>query len=103
MAVNVAKMEIWPPDLSRRSLTDMLEEVRSREALLRAQIERYECHYSETLDELEARLDQGEGSEHPDWEDSIAWRNSVEILNRQGQFRSLLEWTLRSTSLLRTS
>ncbi len=57
--------------------------VRDRENLLRAEIERYERHYSETLEELEARLERGEGSEHPDWEDSIAWRNSVEILNRQ--------------------
>lgn len=81
MAVNATKIEIWPPDLSRRSLTDMLEEVRSRESLLQAQIARYARQYSETLEQLEDRLDRGEGSEHPDWEDSIAWRNSVEILN----------------------
>lgn len=103
MAVSAAKMEIWPPDLSRRSLTEMLEEVRGRENLLRTQIERFERHYSGKLEELESRLDRGEGSEHPDWEDSIAWRNSVEILTRQSQLRSLLEWTLRSTSLLQTS
>jgi len=49
---------------------------------LRTQIEWYERHYSETLEELEVRLNRGEGSEHPDWEDSIAWRTSVEILTR---------------------
>ena len=60
----------------------MLEDVRGRENLLRTQIEQYERRYAETLEELEARLDRGEGSEHPDWEDSIAWRTSVEILTR---------------------
>ncbi len=103
MAVNAAKMEGWPPNLSRRSLTDMLEEARGRENLLRTQIERFEHRYSQKLEDLEARLDRGEGSEHPDWEDSIAWRNSVEILTRQSQLRSLLEWTLRSISPLQTS
>lgn len=103
MVVNAANMEMWPPGLSRRSLVDLLEDARSRESLLRTEIERYERHYSGTLEQLEARLDRGEGSEHPDWEDAIVWRNSLEILNRQDQLRSLLEWILRSTAPLRTS
>jgi hypothetical protein len=103
MAVSAVKMELWPSDLSRRSLTGLLEDVRSRENLLQTQIQRYERQYAQTLEELEERLDRGEGSEHPDWEDSIAWRNSLEVLHRQSQLRSLLEWTLRSTSPLLNS
>jgi len=60
----------------------LLEEMRNREALLQAIIKRYEQRYGLSLEELEARLDRGEGSEHPDWEDSIEWRNALEALER---------------------
>jgi len=61
----------------------MLEDIRNRENFLRAQIQRYEQQYGLSLEDLEQRLDRGEGSEHPDWEDSIAWRNCLDAINRQ--------------------
>ena len=43
---------------------------------------------------LEARLARGEGVEHPDWEDSIEWRNAAQTLQRTEKMWSLLEWLL---------
>lgn len=81
MAANAVRMTL-PSELSPNVLAELLDDVRSREQLLRSQVAQFEIRYAETLPELEARLDRGEGQEHPDWEDSIAWRNSVEALNR---------------------
>jgi hypothetical protein len=57
---------------------------------------RFEEQYGQPLAELEARLARGEGSEHPDWEDSIEWRNAEEALQRARVMRRLLEWLLPS-------
>ncbi|HDN79241.1 MAG: hypothetical protein DRI61_03985 [Chloroflexi bacterium] len=77
-----ASVQPLPLRISSETMNRLLEEMRNREALLQAIIKRYEQRYGLSLEELEARLDRGEGSEHPDWEDSIEWRNALEALER---------------------
>jgi len=69
-----------PADISGESLAHLLEGTRNREALLQATLHRFQERYGGSLETLEARLFRGEGPEHPDWEDSIEWRNAVEAL-----------------------
>jgi hypothetical protein len=83
-----------PSGTSRETLSRLLDDMHNREAILQAMIRRFERHYGDSLEALEARLAQGEGPEHPDWEDSIEWRNAVEALQRTWVMRSLLEWLL---------
>lgn len=85
-----------PSSIPREALTPLLDDVRNREAVLQAMIRRFEQHYGDSLETLEARLGRGEGREHPDWEDSIEWRNAVEVLQRTQVMRRLLEWLLSS-------
>ncbi len=85
-----------PSDISHEVLAQLVEELHSRETVLQAMIRRFEERYGGSLEALEARLARGEGPEHPDWEDSIEWRNAVEALQRTRILRSLLEWLLRS-------
>ena len=91
-----------PPGINRKMLAGFAAEVDGREAVLRAMIERFERRYG-SLDELEARLDKGQGSEHPDWEDSIEWRNAEATLRRAQNMRSLFEWLQGSTKQLPNS
>jgi ribosomal protein S12 methylthiotransferase accessory factor YcaO len=60
--------KMLPPGINRKALAGFAAEVDGREAVLRAMIERFERRYG-SLAELEARLDKGQGSEHPDWEE----------------------------------
>jgi hypothetical protein len=92
-----------PAGISSETLTRLLDDVHSREAVLQAMVQRFEQRYGASLEALEARLARGEGSEHPDWEDSIEWRNAVEALKRTRIMRSLLEWLLGSIALLPAS
>ena len=85
-----------PPSVPREMLNPLLADVRNREAVLQAMIRRFERLYGDSLEALEARLDRGEGREHPDWEDSIEWHNAVEVLQRTQVMRRLLEWLLSS-------
>lgn len=85
-----------PSGISAERLAGLLNEAHKRETVLRAVIERFERGYDGSLGDLEARLGRGEGLEHPDWEDSIEWRNAVEALERTRVMRSLLEWLLPS-------
>jgi hypothetical protein len=85
-----------PPNVPRETLPSLLADVRNREAVLQAMIRRFERQYGDSLEALEARLARGEGREHPDWEDSIEWRNAVETLQRTRIMRRLLEWLLPS-------
>jgi hypothetical protein len=87
-----------PSSISREALTPLLDDVRNREAVLLAMVRRFERDYGDSLEALEARLARGEGREHPDWEDSIEWRNAVETLQRTRVMRRLLEWLLGSTA-----
>jgi hypothetical protein len=75
-------------------LVVLLHEAREREAVLPAIIQRFEHRYGVSLEVLEARLSRGEGQEHPDWEDSIEWRNAIESLERTQVMRNLLEWLI---------
>lgn len=94
--------KLLPPGMNRKLLAGFAAEVDGRETVLRAMIARYERRYG-SLADLEARLDKGEGSEHPDWEDSIEWRNAEAILRRAQNMRSLLEWLQGSTKQLPNS
>jgi hypothetical protein len=92
----------FPPGISPETLGQWLDETRSREALVRQMIGQFEKRYSGSLEALEARLARGEGPEHPDWEDSIEWRNAIETLHRTRLMKGLLEWLLRSIAPLPT-
>ena len=72
----------WPLHVDPTTLRKLAEETQGREILLRQVIRQMEQQYDCSLEELEARLARGEGQEHPDWEDSIEWRNAVEALQR---------------------
>jgi len=89
----------FPPGITRKTLAGLVKEVDGRETVLRAMIHRFEQRYG-SLENLETRLESGQGSEHPDWEDSIEWRNAVEILRRAQTMRSLFEWLQGSTKQL---
>lgn len=85
-----------PQNISRSALTRLRADLSRRESLLDAIVERYQKKYAMSLEAFEARLAKGEGQEHPDWEDSIEWRNAVEELQRASLMKSVLEWLLRS-------
>lgn len=85
-----------PQNISRSALTSLRADLSRRESLLEAVVKRFQQKYAISLDALESRLANGEGQEHPDWEDSIEWRNAVEELQRASLMKSVLEWLLRS-------
>ena len=85
-----------PPEISPDMLAQLLDDQRDREELLQMVIRRFKRCYGGSLEALEARLARGEGQEHPDWEDSIEWRNAVESLRRTQAMRKVLEWLLSS-------
>ncbi len=85
-----------PQNITRSALTRLRGDLSRRESVLDAMVERFQKKYAMSLDALESRLAQGQGQEHPDWEDSIEWRNAVEELQRASLMKSVLEWLLRS-------
>lgn len=85
-----------PSGISAEMLAELLNEARERETVIQAMILRFENRYGSSLENLEARLNRGDGQEHPDWEDSIEWHNAVESLERTHVMRRLLEWLLPS-------
>jgi len=87
---------IWPDGISRQTVADLLSDARTQKQVLEQISTRFERKYDSSLAMLEARLARGEGSEYPDWEDSIEWRNAVEMLDRQQKLQGVLEWMLRS-------
>lgn len=78
-----------PTDISITNLQWWIQDNRARIAFLENLMARFEETYNCTLSELKARLERGEGQEHPDWEDSIEWRNAVEQ-HRQLQLQEKL-------------
>jgi hypothetical protein len=84
-----------PRNISRSALTRLRADLSRRESLLDAIVERFQKKYAMSLEALESRLAKGEGQEHPDWEDSIEWRNAVEELQRASLMKRALEWLLR--------
>lgn len=93
-------LNLLPGGISTEVLGNLLTDADGRTLLLQATIHRFEERYKMPLEALEARLARGEGAEHPDWEDSIEWRNALETLQRTEKMRSLLEWLFRSTKPL---
>jgi hypothetical protein len=89
-----------PTGISQETLARLAREAQDREAVLQSIVQRFEQRYQIPLQALEERLNRGEGSEHPDWEDSIEWRNAVEALQRVRLARGLFEWLLRSIAPL---
>ncbi len=89
-------IQAFPSYIKPVVLQELLEEACARETLLQQIIRHLEQRHSCSLTELEDRLAQGEGQEHPDWEDSIEWRNAAETLQRTQFLRSLLEWLVNS-------
>jgi chromosome segregation and condensation protein ScpB len=97
-AVAEVVLRALPSGVSRETLAQLLDDQHGQEELLETVIRRFERRYDESSVELEGRLDRGEGQEHPDWEDSIEWRNAVESLRRAQMMRQVLEWLLGSIS-----
>jgi hypothetical protein len=89
-------IQALPPGISRETLAQLADDQRNQEAHLQTVIQRFEARYDESLLMLEARLARGEGREHPDWEDSIEWRNAVESLRRTRTMKKVIEWLLGS-------
>lgn len=89
-------LQTLPPGVSRATLVQLVNDQRNQEAHLQTVIHGFEARYDESLAALETRLARGEGQEHPDWEDSIEWRNAVEALRRTHTMRRVLEWLLGS-------
>ena len=87
---------LLPPTIPPEILTRLAREAEDRETVLQSILQRFEQRYQVPLEMLEERLKRGEGTEHPDWEDSIEWRNAVEALQRVRLTRGLFEWLLRS-------
>lgn len=85
-----------PKNISRSALTQLRDDLSRRETVLLAIIHRFETRYAVSLETLETRLSQGQGQEHPDWEDSIEWRNAMDELQQANLMKSVLEWLLRS-------
>ena len=81
-----------PPQVKPGDVRQLLQETQGRQVLLQQIIGRLEQRYGCSLEKLEDRLDRGEGQEHPDWEDSIEWRNAVESLKYTLLLRNILEW-----------
>ena len=86
-----------PSGVQSGTLRDMLDDTRGRAELLTTAIRVFERKHGNSLEALEARLGRGEGPEHPDWEDSIEWRNAFESLHRAREMEGLLEWLVRSS------
>lgn len=95
-AVTEAAFQALPPEVSRETLAQLLDDQHGQEELLQTMIRRFERRYGVSLVALETRLARGEGREHPDWEDSIEWRNAIESLRRVQMMRKVLEWLLGS-------
>lgn len=89
-----------PKGVSQETLARLAREAQDRESVLQSIIQRFEQRYQVPLEVLEERLSRGEGNEHPDWEDSIEWRNAVETLQRVRLARGLFEWLLHSIAPL---
>lgn len=85
-----------PQNISRSALTRLRADLSRRESVLDTIIKCFQKKYAMSLEEFESRLAQGQGQEHPDWEDSIEWRNAVEELQRANLMKSVLEWLLHS-------
>jgi len=89
-------IQTFPSQVDHAVLQRLLEETQGREIPLQQLIRQSEQRYGCSLEELEDRLARGEGQEHPDWEDSIEWRNAVEALQRTQSLRGILEWLVNS-------
>ena len=81
-----------PFKLQSASVQQLLADTNAREALLAQIVAQFERKYGISLEELEKRLEHGNYSEHPAWEDSIEWRNAVEQRERVQLTRSILNW-----------
>jgi hypothetical protein len=86
----------WPFQIEPGTLRRILEETQGREILPRQVIREMERKYDSSLEELERRLSQGKGNEHPDWEDAIEWRNAVDALQRIRTLEAILQWLIDS-------
>lgn len=86
---------LLPTGISITTLEWWIEDNRARISFLESLIERLEKTYGSELPKLEARLERGEGREHPDWEDAIEWRNALEQLQQLQLQEELFVWLSR--------
>jgi hypothetical protein len=81
-----------PSQVTPLALQRLLEETSGRQALLERIIAQFERRYGCSLKTLEMCLERREIEEHPTWEDSIEWRDTVEPLQTLKLNRSILTW-----------
>lgn len=86
----------FPKNISRNALTRLRDDLSRRESVLQGMIQRFEAQYNVSLESFETRLAEGNGHEHPDWEDSIEWRNALDALKQADLMKRVLEWLLQS-------
>lgn len=86
----------FPKNISHSALTRLRDDLSRRESVLQAMIQRFETQYNVSLESFEMRLAEGKGREHPDWEDSIEWRNALDALKQADLMKRVLEWLLQS-------
>lgn len=86
----------FPKNISRNALTRLRDDLSRRESVLQGMIQRFETQYNVSLESFETRLAEGKGWEHPDWEDSIEWRNALDALKQADLMKRVLEWLLQS-------
>ena len=91
-----ASLDTFPKNISRHALASLRDGLARREAILQSSIHRFETQYNVPLEAFEARLAQRKGQEHPDWENSIEWRNALDELKQTDLMKRVLEWLLRS-------
>ena len=91
-----ATLDTFPKNISRHALARLGDDLARREAILQSIIHRFETQHNVPLEAFEARLAQGKGQEHPDWEDSIEWRNALDELKQTDLMKRVLEWLLHS-------
>lgn len=89
-------LDAFPKNISHHALTHLRDELTHRASILQTMIRRFETQYAVSLEVFENRLSQGQGQEHPNWEDSIEWRNALDELQQTDLMKSVLEWLLNS-------
>lgn len=81
-----------PRNVTPRNVRTLKENSTARELLLRQIVQGFERKYNTSLEVFEERLSRGQVPEHPEWEDSIEWRNAVEELEQTHVSGSIFVW-----------
>ncbi len=87
-----------PLNIGVDKIKNLLDNLKSRELLLKQVSGQFEQKYQCSLEQFETKIDNLELPEHPCWEESIEWRNAIEQTQQIQLIWSILKWL---TDLLR--